>query len=255
MAIETDEAMLTGEAVAQRAGGHVLVDEHLLALLEAEADEADQVLVVHPGEQLDLGLELVPALHGTLLRPLDGDELPVGQHAPVHLAVPSVPQLVRLGEVVGAPLQLLAREPPRPFQPRRAAPLLAPSPGSCSSTSFTSLVRPVKMHGKCFRNLRRRTKRPAELFRGLLRAPPLHERVDGRSDERDDQDSAANRNPYDGALALGRRHVPICKPHIPHGISTQPHTSLRIPHTWALERATGRYRCLFGDLGRGTGRL
>jgi len=128
--------VLTGEAVAQRAAGHELVDEHLLPLLEAEAEEADEVLVVHAREQLDLRLELVPALHGPLLRPLDGDELPRRQHAPVNLAVPSVAQLVCLGEVVGAPLELLAGEPPRPFQPRRAATLFAASPRRCRSRQF-----------------------------------------------------------------------------------------------------------------------
>lgn len=132
------QAALAGEAVAQRAAGHELVDEHLLPLLEAEADEADEVLVVHAGEQLDLGLELVAALHRPLLRPLDGDELPRRQHAPVHLAVAPVPELVRLGEVVGAPLELLVGEPPRPLEPRRAAPLLAPSPRRCRRQDDTA---------------------------------------------------------------------------------------------------------------------
>jgi hypothetical protein len=52
-----------------------------------------------------------------------------------------------------------------------------------------------------------RTERAAELLLGLLRAPPLHERVDGRSGERDHQDAAADCNADDRALALGRRPV------------------------------------------------
>lgn len=174
----------TGEAVAEGAGGHELVDEHLLALLEAESDEADEVLVVDAGEQLDLRLELVPALHRPLLRPLDGDERPRRQHPPVHLAVPSVPELVRLREVVGAPLQLLVREPPRPLQPRRPAPLLAPFP---------------------------RRERPAQLLPRLLRAPPLHERVHRRAHERHHQHAASGRDPDDGTLAPRRRPL-LCTP-------------------------------------------
>jgi hypothetical protein len=166
--------------------------------------------VVHAREQLDLGLELVPALHGPLLRPLDGDGLPRRQHAPVDLAVAPVPELVRLGEVVGAPLQLLVGEPPRPLQPRRAAPLLAPSPRRCRRRRHSSQCAAVSDgHGNVLRvsseKDRVRTERAAELLLSLLRPPPLHERVDRRRGERHEQDAAANRDPDDHALALRRR--------------------------------------------------
>lgn len=53
----------TRQVLSECAIGDVLVDEHLFTLLVAEANEADQVAVVHPGQQLDLVLELHSALH------------------------------------------------------------------------------------------------------------------------------------------------------------------------------------------------
>jgi hypothetical protein len=73
------------EALLERAVGDVLVDQHLLALVQAEADEADHVLVVHPGEQLDLRPELQAALQGPLLGPLHRHQLPARQRPSVNL--------------------------------------------------------------------------------------------------------------------------------------------------------------------------
>jgi hypothetical protein len=103
-------AGLAGEALLERAVGDVLVDEDLLVLVQAEAHEAHHVLVVHPGEELDLRPELEAPLQRPLLRPLHRHQLPARQRAPVNLPVPAVPDVVRLGEVVGHLPQLVEAE-------------------------------------------------------------------------------------------------------------------------------------------------
>ena len=52
---------------------HVLVDEQLLLILDAAADESDQVGVLQLGDQLDLILELLQPLPGMRRQPLHRD--------------------------------------------------------------------------------------------------------------------------------------------------------------------------------------
>jgi hypothetical protein len=65
--------LLVEDEAVQTAVGHVLVDEHLLFLLHAAAQQAHQVGVLQLGDQLDLVLELLQALPGVRRQPLHRD--------------------------------------------------------------------------------------------------------------------------------------------------------------------------------------
>ena len=75
----------TIQALRESPVGDVLVDEHLLSFLVAEADESHEIHVVYPGEQLDLGLELERPLHGSFLSSLDRDDFPGRERRLVNL--------------------------------------------------------------------------------------------------------------------------------------------------------------------------
>ena len=64
----------------------VLIDEHLVPIAVAEADEPHEVHAMNSGEQLDLGLELESTLHGSLFGSLDRNELHAGELSLVNLS-------------------------------------------------------------------------------------------------------------------------------------------------------------------------
>ena len=63
----------TKDETVEAAVGHVLVDEHLLLILDAATHQADQVGVLQLGDQLDLVLELLQPLPGVRRQPLHRD--------------------------------------------------------------------------------------------------------------------------------------------------------------------------------------
>ena len=63
----------TKDETVEAAVGHVLVDEHLLLILDAATHQADQVGVLQLGDQLDLVLELLEPLPGMRRQPLHRD--------------------------------------------------------------------------------------------------------------------------------------------------------------------------------------
>ena len=66
--------------------GDVLVDEEALLGVDAEADEGDEVLVVHAADDVHLGAELAVAL------PAAGAELLDGHLLPAHRALVDMPR-------------------------------------------------------------------------------------------------------------------------------------------------------------------
>lgn len=79
------EKKFTCEALFECAIGDVLADQNLLTLIEAEADEADDVLVVNPGQELDFTSEFQAPLQGALLGFLHSNQLPTRKCPSVNL--------------------------------------------------------------------------------------------------------------------------------------------------------------------------
>jgi hypothetical protein len=72
---------LTEEEGVEASVGEVLVDEHLLVLLHAEAQQPDQVPVLQLGDQLHLVPELSAALPRPRRQPFHGDLRAAAQNA------------------------------------------------------------------------------------------------------------------------------------------------------------------------------
>jgi hypothetical protein len=98
------------EVVVEAGVAEVLVDEQALGPLHAAAQQLDQVLVLHLAHQLHLVEELLRPLPRVEEETLHRHLPPVRQHAPVHGAVASLPELVRLAELVRRRAQLLVLE-------------------------------------------------------------------------------------------------------------------------------------------------
>ena len=89
--------------------GDVLVDEEALLGVDAEADEGDEVLVVHAADDVHLGAELAVALPAAGAELLDGHLLPA-HRALVDMPEPALPQQVRFREPVRRSRQLVVPE-------------------------------------------------------------------------------------------------------------------------------------------------
>lgn len=65
--------------------GNVLIYQHLFSLFEAKADKVYEILVMNSGKQLNLCLEFMCSLHGSLLCPLDRNNLPACKDCSIDL--------------------------------------------------------------------------------------------------------------------------------------------------------------------------
>jgi hypothetical protein len=118
---------LNQDDAVEAAVGQVLVHQQLL-LLDAAAQEADQVRVLQLGDQLDLVLELLQALPGVRRAETASAELVLVGEVPRHggqlrevverelgaalLDPPQLQRLLGLGAVPGVSLRLPLRIPP-----------------------------------------------------------------------------------------------------------------------------------------------
>ncbi|BAS86637.1 Os03g0776150, partial [Oryza sativa Japonica Group] len=97
-----------------------LVDEHAARAGDAVADEGDEVAVVHPADDVHLGLELALPLAAAGLELLHGHRLAAGEHPLVHVPEPALPDQVLLREAPRRRRELLVGERPL-AHPRRVA--------------------------------------------------------------------------------------------------------------------------------------
>jgi len=103
-------ASLPLQVLRQGAVGHELVHQDLLPLLDAAAQEADQVAVAHARQQLHLVHHAVhPAAVVARPDPLHGHLAVVAQPPRVHGAVGARAQPLLLGEAAGGALDLAVR--------------------------------------------------------------------------------------------------------------------------------------------------
>lgn len=78
-----------------------LIDQHPLRAGNAVSDERNEVAVVHPADDIDLGLKLSLTLTAPRLELLHCNLLSVRQHPFVYVTEPSLAQEVRLREAAG----------------------------------------------------------------------------------------------------------------------------------------------------------
>jgi hypothetical protein len=102
-------AALPLQVLRQRAVGHELVHQDLLPLLDAAAEEADEVAVAHARHQLHLVHDAVEAGVVALPDPLHGNKAAVAEPPGVHGAVGARAQALGVGEAVGGALDLAVR--------------------------------------------------------------------------------------------------------------------------------------------------
>ena len=101
---------LTVEVELEGLVGHELVDEHAARAGDAVADEGHEVAVVHPADDIHLGLELALPLPAVGLELLHGHHHAAGEHPLVHVPEPALPQQIRRREVARGHRQLLVAE-------------------------------------------------------------------------------------------------------------------------------------------------
>jgi hypothetical protein len=99
------------EVVLERVVGHELVDEESVVLVDAVADERDEVPMVDAADDAHLGAELLLTLAAAHLELLHRHAPPVAQRAHVHLPEPALPDHVRRREPASDAHQLVVREP------------------------------------------------------------------------------------------------------------------------------------------------
>ena len=101
----------------ERSVADELVDEEALGVLDAVADEHDDIAVLGTAEHVDLGAELHVAVTGAgeaeAAVLLHGHGLAIGQQPAVHRPEASLRQEVRPREAARRPLQLPVREAAR----------------------------------------------------------------------------------------------------------------------------------------------